>query len=110
MGKTYQFQTSNAYRELPRHLEGDVQYRDYDIAPAISVLNIILAAHPNRSGGGGIMVGRNRFFFRTSNHPVSLGGGLEAWKGYFSSVRPTHNQLMANVNGVSQLFLPAIRR
>lgn len=56
------------------------------------------------------MVGRNRFFFRTSNHPVSLGGGLEAWKGYFSSVRPTHNQLMANVNGVSQLLLPVTRR
>lgn len=67
--------------------------------PSISALNIILAAYANRSGGGGVMVGRNKFFFRSAQQPMSLGGGLEAWKGFYSSVRPAHNQLMVNVNG-----------
>ena len=82
------------------YLQGDRQYRDFDIMPIISLFNVILAAHPNRSDGGGVLVGRNRFFFRSAMEPVSLGGGLEAWKGFYSSVRPTHNQLMVNVNGM----------
>lgn len=83
------------------YLHGDAQYRDYDIMPIISALNVILAAYPNRSAGNGILVGRNRFFFRdTVLAPVPLGGGLEAWKGFYSSVRPAHNQLMVNVNGL----------
>jgi eukaryotic translation initiation factor 2C len=82
------------------YLQGDPQYRDFDIMPIISLFNVILGAHPNRSGGGGVLVGRNRFFFRSAMQPFSLGGGLEAWKGFYSSVRPTHNQLMVNVNGM----------
>lgn len=84
---------------MSRYLQGQAQYRDYDIMPVISALNVILAAFPNRSGGKGVMVGRNRFFFPTAAQPFSLGGGLEAWKGFYSSVRPAHNQLMVNVNG-----------
>lgn len=74
--------------------------------PVISALNLILAAHPNRTGpGGGVMVGRNRFFFPSPNAPpMSLGGGLEAWRGFYSSVRPTHNQLMVNVNVCTTAF------
>lgn len=45
------------------------------------------------------MVGRNRFFFPSEAFPASLGGSLEAWKGFYSSVRPSHNQLLVNVNG-----------
>lgn len=67
--------------------------------PIISALNLVLSAHPNRSGGPGIMVGRNRFFFPNAERPFDLGGGLEAFKGFYSSVRPAHNQLMVNVNG-----------
>jgi eukaryotic translation initiation factor 2C len=90
-----------ANRALLSYLEGAAQYRHYDILPIISALNLILAAHPNRSGGNGVMVGRNRYFFAGAEPPVSLGGGLEAWKGFYSSVRPSHNQLMVNVNGGS---------
>jgi eukaryotic translation initiation factor 2C len=72
--------------------------------PIISALNIILAAYPNRSTGNGVLVGRNRFFFPTAATPVSLGGGLEAWRGFYSSVRPAHNQLMVNVNVCTTAF------
>ncbi|KAJ7201437.1 hypothetical protein GGX14DRAFT_371505, partial [Mycena pura] len=89
---------------LKNYLTGDIQYRTYDIMPLLSAMNIILAAHPNRPGGG-IMVGRNRFFFPSSERPVSLGGALEAFRGFYSSVRPSHNQLMVNVNGTNTNFI-----
>lgn len=90
---------------ISRYLAGQAQYRQYDILPVISALNVILAAHPNRTGpGGGILVGRNRYFFASAATPVPLGGGLEAWRGFYSSVRPSHNQLMVNVNGKSSFL------
>ncbi|TFK31811.1 argonaute-like protein [Crucibulum laeve] len=89
---------------LISYLAGRPESRNEDIMPLISALNVILAAHPNRSGGGGVMVGRNRFFFPTAAQPFSLGGGLEAWKGFYSSVRPAHNQLMVNVNVCTTAF------
>lgn len=65
----------------------------------ISALNTVLASHAHRSGGG-VGVGKNRFFFPSvTERPTPLGGGLEAWRGFFSSVRPTHQQLMVNING-----------
>ena len=51
------------------------------------------------------MVGRNRFFFPSADsRPVPLGGGLEAWRGFYSSVRPTYKQLMVNVNACTTAF------
>ncbi|CAK5264708.1 unnamed protein product [Mycena citricolor] len=88
---------------LASYLNGDIQYRNYDIFPLISAMNLILATHPNRPGGG-VMVGRNRFFFPTENVPSPLGGGLEAFRGFFSSVRPAHKQLMVNVNVCTTAF------
>ena len=35
---------------------------------------------------------------------MSLGGGLEAWKGFYSSVRPAWKQLMVNVNACTTAF------
>jgi len=82
-----------------------MQYRNYDILPVISALNLILAAHPNRTqGGGGVMVGRNRYFFPSAAPIVPLGGGLEAWRGFYSSVRPSFKQLMVNVNVCTTAF------
>jgi len=72
--------------------------------PIISALNLLLSAHPARPGGG-VLVGRNRYFFKTAMNPFSLGGSLEAWKGFYSSVRPAHYQLMVNVNGMNPVFL-----
>ncbi|TFK29440.1 argonaute-like protein [Coprinopsis marcescibilis] len=90
---------------LVNYLQGQPQYKDYDILPVISALNVILATHPNREGSPGVMVGRNRWFFKTEeSRPVRLGGGLEAWRGFYSSVRPAHNQLMVNVNVCTTAF------
>lgn len=51
------------------------------------------------------MVGRNKFFHPSpSQPPFPLGGGLEAWKGFYSSVRPAHKQLMVNVNVCTTAF------
>ncbi|KAJ7291279.1 argonaute-like protein, partial [Mycena rebaudengoi] len=90
---------------LTKYVSGDLQYRNYDILPILAALNIILATHSNRANGPGVMVGRNRFFFQSvTERPVSLGGGLEAWRGFYSSVRPAHNQLMVNVNVCTTAF------
>ncbi|KAF6761975.1 argonaute-like protein [Ephemerocybe angulata] len=90
---------------LVSHLSGQPNFRDYDILPVISALNLVLGAHPNRSDGPGVMVGRNRWFFKNTNEqPFSLGVGLEAWRGFYSSVRPAHNQLLVNVNVCTTAF------
>ncbi|THH27194.1 hypothetical protein EUX98_g6995 [Antrodiella citrinella] len=90
---------------LLNYLSGHPQYRGYDIMPIVSALNLILQAHPNRSTGAGVMVGRNKFFHPAPNEPpFRLGGGLEAWRGFYSSVRPAHKQLMVNVNVCTTAF------
>jgi eukaryotic translation initiation factor 2C len=45
------------------------------------------------------MVGRNKFFMPNSSVSMPLGGGLEAVRGFYSSVRTAHKALMVNVNG-----------
>jgi eukaryotic translation initiation factor 2C len=62
----------------------------------ISALNLVLQRHPTRAGA--IRVGKNRFFFpsKADTHPLGL--GVEAWKGFYTSVRPSFSQLLVNVN------------
>jgi eukaryotic translation initiation factor 2C len=66
----------------------------YDPLPLISALNVILAKFPSKTGG--VLVGKNRFFFPQDMQ--NIGGGLEAWKGFYSSVRPVYKQLSINLN------------
>ncbi|TCD61374.1 hypothetical protein EIP91_008543 [Steccherinum ochraceum] len=92
-------------QSLINYLSGQPQYREYDIMPVISALNLILMAYPNRSTGEGVMVGKNKFFHPSpTERPFNLGGGLEAWRGFYSSVRPAHKQLMVNVNVCTTAF------
>ncbi|KAI0685180.1 argonaute-like protein [Cytidiella melzeri] len=92
-------------QSLLNYLSGQPQYRGYDVLPVIAALNLILAAYPNRSTGDGVMVGRNKFFHPSAAEPpFPLGGGLEAWRGFYSSVRPAHKQLMVNVNVCTTAF------
>lgn len=45
----------------------------------------------------------SRSFF-TRNNFLNLGGGLEVWRGYFQSLRPTIGRLLINVDISSALF------
>ncbi|KAL4072209.1 Piwi domain-containing protein [Scleroderma yunnanense] len=89
---------------ITNYIQGNPQYRNYDILPVISALNVILASSPGRTG---VVVGRNKYFFRAAAEPYPIGGGLEAWKGFYSSVRPAHQQLMVNVNVCTTAFYVA---
>jgi eukaryotic translation initiation factor 2C len=77
-------------------MAGDLNFRDHDILPLISALNLVLQQHPIRSGA--IRVGKNRHFFPSREDIHSLGMGVDVWKGFYTSVRPAYNQLMVNVN------------
>ena len=88
-----------------RYLVGHAEYRNFDILPLISALNLVLSAHPSRTqAGAGVMVGKNRWFFPSASPPYPLGAGLEAWRGFYSSVRPSFSQLMVNVNVCATAF------
>jgi Argonaute linker 1 domain len=61
----------------------------------------VLQRHAAKTG---IRVGKNRYFFPSSAERFELGLGIEAWRGYFASVRPTYKQLMVNVNACMTAF------
>ncbi|KAF7986868.1 hypothetical protein HWV62_12604 [Athelia sp. TMB] len=89
--------------ELNRFQEGKSAL-DYDPLPIISALNLVLQTHASKTG---VRVGQNqiRHFFKSPNEqPISLSLRVEAWKGFFSSVRPTYKQLMVNVNVAMAAF------
>jgi hypothetical protein len=75
-------------------MNGAPQFRDFDPLPLISALNIVLQQHATRKG---VRVGKNRFFFPTSAQKIDLGPGIQAVQGFYTSVRPTFQQLMVNV-------------
>ncbi|KAG8882866.1 hypothetical protein FRB98_003417 [Tulasnella sp. 332] len=89
---------------LNSYLAGEPSFRNFDPTPVISALNIILSSHPSKTG---ILVGRNRFFFPDPSASFRLTCGLEALKGYTSSVRPTFRQMMVNVNICTTAFYKA---
>jgi hypothetical protein len=73
-----------------RYLNADPSSRDEDPLPVISALNLILQTHATRSG---YRLGQNRYFYQDQNQR-RLGQGIEAWQGFFLSVRPMYKQLM----------------
>ncbi|KZT65512.1 Piwi-domain-containing protein [Daedalea quercina L-15889] len=80
---------------LNQYMGGRPDARDVDLQPVVSALNLVLQQHASATG---IRVGQNRYFFRASaiSQPLSL--GVEAWRGFFMSVRPMYKQLMVNIN------------
>lgn len=85
------------------YTSGKPQHRNLDILPLVSALNLILQQHASRNG---TKVGRegNKYFFPTERLPLHASSGLEAWRGFYASVRPTYNQLMVNVNACMTAF------
>lgn len=88
--------------EMTDFLSGEAASRDYDPLPFTSALNLVLQQHASRNG---VRVGKNRYFFPTSAQKVSLGPGVEAWQGFYASVRPTYRELMVNVNVCMTAFV-----
>ncbi|CAG8932475.1 unnamed protein product [Penicillium salamii] len=75
----------------------------------VRMLNILMSAYPNRTPGT-FIVGRGRNkVFRLDQHKQChyLGGGIEAVRGYYSSVRLAAGHIMLNLNiSHSAMFRP----
>lgn len=76
-------------------MSGNPQHRKLDTQPVISALNLILQQYASRRG---VRVGKNKYFFPSSSEHHTLSLGVEAFRGFFMSVRPTYKQLMVNIN------------
>jgi len=80
-------------------------------ASLIQLFNIILCKAPNEHNSI-VSVGQNKFY-PFGSHPArqnyELGGGLEALRGYYSSVRPAVGRLILNVNVTSGAFYKPLR-
>lgn len=72
----------------------------------IQALNVIMAHGP--SSDGRIATAGGNKFYPFGNHPqvqmADLGSGLQALRGYFSSVRTSVNRILVNVNVATRAF------
>ncbi|KAG6860668.1 hypothetical protein C0995_008856 [Termitomyces sp. Mi166 len=88
--------------QLIDFMSGKKESRDYDPLPLVSALNLVFQQHASRNG---VRVGKNRYFFPASSQKVSLGSGVEAFQGFYTSVRPSYKQLLVNVNVCMTAFI-----
>ena len=90
-----------------RYLAADPAYAGYNTKPIISAFQLITTFHASTSG---TRFGKNKYYFAPNlfgEGQRDLSPGLEAWKGFFTSVRPVYKQLMVNVNVcMSPFFVP----
>ena len=93
-----------------RYLQGDDI--EFNPSPIINALNLVTSSYAARTA---TPFGKNRYFYPSSSFdppdPVlPLSTGVEAWKGFFTSVRPVFKQLMVNVNAcMSAFYVPNSR-
>ncbi|KAF8243604.1 Piwi-domain-containing protein [Wilcoxina mikolae CBS 423.85] len=79
---------------------------DYDSSIIIRALNIILAKFPSSGLTPNkkiVNFGQSRFFI-VETQPDDLGSGLVAYRGYYSSVRPTFGKILCNINVCTAAF------
>ncbi|TFK67324.1 argonaute-like protein [Pluteus cervinus] len=88
-------------KDMANHIEGKVEARNYEVAPLVSALNLVLQRSASKNGA---RVGKNKYFFKDLPR-FQLGGCLEAWQGYFVSVRPSFKRLLVNVNVCMSAFV-----
>ncbi|KAF7305402.1 Argonaute-like protein [Mycena chlorophos] len=96
--------------DLTKYLNADVKMRNYDAAPLLSALNLVLQQHAARTGirltrGKDNKYRDSKYFFPTSTQAYPLGIGLVAFQGFYTSVRPTYKELMVNVNNCMTAFI-----
>lgn len=76
----------------------------------IQLLNIIMAKPPNENSHV-VNVGQNTFYpcgIHPGTQSKSLGGGLDALRGYFCSVRPAIGRVLINMNATHGAFFKAL--
>ncbi|KAJ7859445.1 argonaute-like protein [Mycena leptocephala] len=86
---------------LLRYLDGDIGSRDYNAAPVISALNLVLQQHATKTA---VRVGKNRYFFPDATAPVQFSLGISLCKDFHVGV-PTYKQFMVNVNSCMTAFI-----
>lgn len=81
-------------------------------ADVVQLLNVIICKHPQ--GAADIVGVAQNKFYPIMGHPgkelYAIGGGLEALRGYFTSVRPTINRLLLNINVTSGAFYKPVSK
>ena len=105
------FQRSFAIQELLEYLRSNVSGAQYVGSGDFSqILNIVMCKPPHASPTVA-NVGGNKFY-PFQGDPLAqifdLGGGLQALRGYFSSVRPAIGRLLVNINVTSGAFYKPI--
>jgi len=76
---------------LHRFIEGK-QTQDNAVLTAIMALNVVIRMGPHQK-----YPFNTRSFF-TPEGRKSIGGGMELWRGYFQSIRPSENRMYLNVD------------
>ena len=85
---------------------------DFDPSVIISAFNLITTSHTAHAA---FLSNTNRYFVSPSSlkppeRPFLLNDGLEAWKGFYASVRPTYKQLMVNINTCASPFYTPVAK
>ena len=97
-----------SFKELMKDLSDSAIHYSSKL-DTIQALNIIMSYGPSTDSK--IVATSKNKFYPFDNHPQtvlkSLGGGLEALRGYFSSVRTTVNRIVLNVNVATGAFYKA---
>ena len=85
-----------ADRILCRYCNADLTKRRWDFQPFVSALNLIIQ---KRASTIAARAGKNRYFFPGEQDPQNgLSPMLVAFKGFYSSARPSLGQVVLNVN------------
>ena len=91
-------------RQLLKYLTStNIQERCDDKANLLQVLNIIMAQKPSNDPSIASFTRSNKFF-PLSAYLGDLGGGIGAFRGYYSSARTATGRLLLNVNSVTSAF------
>lgn len=92
--------------EFQKYVQGAADSKDYDSTVIIRALNIILAKFPSSASTADrriVNFGQNRFFI-IDKTPSELTGALVAYRGYYSSVRPSFGRVLCNINVCTAAF------
>lgn len=81
------------FNGLQAFIDGKQTKQTAQVLTAINVLQLIIRQAPNLK-----YPNNTRAFFTKDAGIHGLGGGLELWRGYFQSVRPTIGKVLVNID------------